>query len=61
MLALLVGPFIFFSDIGGFVQTNPISGGDIKVSLVINKTLTLADLEDSNLTDPEKWSIRNMY
>jgi len=40
LLTLIVGPFIFFSDIGGFIQNNPVSGGDIKIDFVINKFIS---------------------
>lgn len=39
ILFLLVGPLVFFSDVGGFVAPNPVLSADIKVALVITKTL----------------------
>lgn len=39
ILFLLVGPLVFFSDIGGFVAPNRVLSADIKVALVITKTL----------------------
>jgi len=46
ILFLLVGPLVFFSDIGGFVAPNPVLSGDVKVALVIKKTLSDADLKE---------------
>jgi len=46
ILFLLVGPLVFFSDIGGFVAPNPVQSADIQVALVINKTLTQADMKE---------------
>jgi hypothetical protein len=45
-LFLLVGPLVFFSDIGGFVAPNPVQSADIQVALVIKKTLTQADMKE---------------
>jgi piezo-type mechanosensitive ion channel component 1/2 len=39
ILFLLVGPLVFFSDVGGFVRPNPVRSADIEVALVITKTL----------------------
>lgn len=43
-LSILVGPIYFFSDIGGFIQTNPVHAGNMFVSFVINKTISESEL-----------------
>jgi hypothetical protein len=50
ILFLLVGPLVFFSDIGGFVAPNAVQSADIRIALVINKTLTQADLKEFGFT-----------
>ena len=42
---LLVGPLIFFSDVGGFIAPNPVLSGDIQYSFVITKLVSESDLE----------------
>lgn len=44
ILFLLVGPMVFFSDIGGFVAPNPASDGDVQVAFVIEKHFSMNDL-----------------
>jgi len=44
-LCILVGPIYFFSDIGGFIQTNPVNSGQIYLSFVINKTISESELQ----------------
>lgn len=45
ILMLLVGPLIFFSDVGGFIAPNPVLSGDIQYSFVITKLVSERDLE----------------
>lgn len=49
LLTLMVGPFIFFSDIGGFIQPNPVSTGDISIDFVINKRESEQELKEFGL------------
>jgi hypothetical protein len=39
-MLVLIGPIWFFSDIGGFIGTNPVLGGKISVEFYINKTIS---------------------
>jgi len=39
-LLLLVGPLWFFSDVGGFVQPNPVKKADIALAFIISKSLS---------------------
>lgn len=48
LLALLIGPFLFFSDVAGFIQTNPATGAQISLALVIDKTVSRADLLEND-------------
>lgn len=53
VLALLVGPIYFFSDIGGFVVENPVETASFAVSFIINKNISMAEFmnrERSNVT-----------
>jgi hypothetical protein len=34
---MLIGPIFFFSDLGGFIASNPVSSGEIKIALIVNK------------------------
>lgn len=44
ILALLVGPLWFFSDVGGFIAPNPVTAATISFSFVIHKTMSQNDL-----------------
>ena len=46
ILMMLVGPLYFFSDYGGFIAPNPVNNGDIKLSFIVDKTMSISDLED---------------
>jgi len=54
ILFLLVGPLVFFSDIGGFVAPNPVLSADIQVALVMKKTLSDADLKEFGFSSFEQ-------
>lgn len=45
LLALVVGPLVFFSTVGGFVAPNPVTSGQLTLSFMIKKSLTNADLD----------------
>lgn len=55
LLALLIGPFLFFSDIAGFIQTNPATGAQLTMALVINKTVSRAELMENDAA-VERWT-----
>lgn len=46
-MLVLIGPIWFFSDIGGFIGTNPVLEGKISVEFFINKTLTETEFENT--------------
>lgn len=46
LLALVVGPLVFFSTVGGFVAPNPVTSGQLTLSFIIKKSLTDADLDN---------------
>jgi len=54
LLLIVVGPFAFFSDIGGFVQFNQVQSSQISVAVLVNKTLSLKDLTDRGVPAMEK-------
>jgi len=39
LMVMLVGPFFLFSEYGGLVQSNPVLGGNIEFSFIIEKNL----------------------
>lgn len=41
---LMVGPFIFFSEMGGFIQTNPVQSAQIEIGFTVNKTVSRYEL-----------------
>jgi hypothetical protein len=43
-LGLLIGPFVFFSELGGFVQINPVLDATIDVGFIVNKTISRFEL-----------------
>ena len=45
VLMLLVGPFIFFSDIGGFTAPNPVQKAQISVEFIMDKSVSTNDLD----------------
>ena len=47
IIALLIGPFYFFSEYGGFTGENPVTSAQLEVSLVISKTVDVKDLSFS--------------
>ena len=49
LLLLMVGPFIFFSDIGGFTAPNPVTAGDITIDFVISSRISDNDLASFGL------------
>ena len=49
-MLILVGPFIFFSDLGGFVQPNPVINSKISLGFVVNKTLSIDELLEKDLS-----------
>ena len=42
-LGITVGPFIIFSNIGGFVAPNYVTRGEIRMAFIIDHNLTLYD------------------
>jgi len=45
LLAIVIGPLVFFSTVGGFVAPNPVLTGQLTLSFDIKKSLTDANLE----------------
>lgn len=54
LLVIVVGPFVFFSDMGGFVQFNQVQSSQIIVAFIVNKTLSLKNLTDRSVPAMEK-------
>ena len=51
MLALLVGPIYFFSDIGGFVVLNPVDSVFLGLSFIITKNMSESEMLHSTISD----------
>ena len=49
ILTLLVGPFIFFSEIGGFTAPNPVQSASLQIEFVISKKLSTAEMSSFGL------------
>ena len=47
ILGVLIGPFYFFSDYGGFISPNPVKESQIDVAFIVNKTITKNDFNTS--------------
>lgn len=47
-MSLLIGPFLFFSDVAGFIQTNPVTDAQLTMALVINKTVSRSELMEDD-------------
>ena len=41
---MLIGPIFFFSDLGGFITSNPVSSGEIKLALIVNKNNSFEEI-----------------
>jgi hypothetical protein len=46
---MLVGPIYFFSDIGGFIQINPVESASLGLSFIITKNITQKEFERSSI------------
>lgn len=53
LLLLLLGPVFFFSELGSFIQENPVREASIELSFIVNKTLSLDDLARRSLSKKE--------
>jgi hypothetical protein len=51
LLLLLVGPFFFFSTIGGMATLNPVSQAELNVHFLFNKTVFSNTTNDGRLLD----------
>lgn len=54
LLLIVVGPFAFFSEIGGFIQFNEVQSAKINVAVLVNKTLSLKNLTDRGVPPMEQ-------
>ena len=50
MLGILIGPLVIFSNIGGFVAANTVTGGQVRMAFIIHRNYTVEEL---NKLDPE--------
>ena len=48
LLLFLAGPFWFFSEYGGFIATNPATGGSLTVQFIVSKNTSIADVMDNS-------------
>ena len=44
IMLILVGPFFFFSELGGFIAPNPIDGSQVEIAFNLNKTMYESEL-----------------
>jgi|TARA_B110000285_G_scaffold233137_1_gene306019 hypothetical protein len=50
VFAILIGPLVIFSNIGGFVSPNHVIGGQVYMSFIVNHNFTTNELSK---LDPE--------
>lgn len=50
-LVILISPILFFSEYGGFITKNPVHGANLKVSFLIERTMSGSELD----LDPENF------
>jgi len=44
IMAVVIGPLIVFSNIGGFVSPNHVTGGLVRMTFVVNHNFTINEL-----------------
>jgi hypothetical protein len=50
LIVAIIGPLYFFSEFSNFSINNPVKNAEIRISLIINKTLSIKDLESRTVT-----------
>lgn len=61
ILVAILGPFYFFSEFSNFSALNPVVKSDLKVALIINKTLSLKDLVDRTVPNHTAPPVEDPY